>query len=93
MNAAYLMAAMICVIIASTCCPTAATDDYNNFMKLIIDNEDVRISAQDLAFLLVTHGFDATPKDRYAIVKLDKKIYKVTPNDVKPGLADISISD
>jgi hypothetical protein len=26
-------------------------------------------------------------------VKLDKKIYKVTPNDVKPGLADISISD
>ena len=93
MNATCLMAAMICVIIASTCCPTAATDDHNNFMKLIIDNEDVRISAQDLAFLLVTHGFDATPKDSYAIVKLDKKIYKVTPNGVKPGLADISISD
>jgi hypothetical protein len=93
MSATYLMAAMICVIIASTCCPAAATDDYTNFMKLIIDSEDVRINAQDLAFLLVTHGFDATPKDSYAIVKLDKKIYKVTPNGVKPGLADISISD
>ena len=87
------MAAIICFIIASMSCPTAATDDYPNFVKMITDGEDVRISAQDLAFLLVTHGFDATPKDSYAIAKLDKKIYKVTPNGVKPGLADISILD
>ena len=94
MNAAYLMAAIICAaIIASMSCPSAATDDYTNLVKLITDSEDVRIDAQDLAFLLVTHGFDAMPKDIYAIVKLDKKIYKVTPNGVKPGLADISISD
>ena len=93
MNAAYLMAAIICIIIASISYPTTATDDCTNLMKLIAGSEDVRIDAQDLAFFLVTHGFDATPKDRYAIVKLDKKIYKVTPNDVKPGLADISISD
>jgi hypothetical protein len=33
------------------------------------------------------------PKDSYAIVKLDKRIYKVTPNGMKPGLVDISISD
>jgi hypothetical protein len=93
MNAAYLMAAIICVIIASISCPTTATDDSTDLMKLIAGSEDVRIDAQDLAFLLVTHGFDAMPKDSYAIVKLDKKIYKVTPNGVKPGLADISISD
>jgi len=93
MNAAYLMAAIICVIIASMSCPTTATDDCTNLMKLMTGSEDVRIDAQDLAFLLVTHGFDAMPKDSYAIVKLDKKIYKVTPNGVKPGLADISISD
>lgn len=93
MNATYLMAAIICVIIASMSCPTAATDDYTNLVKLITGSEDARIDAQDLAFLLVTHGFDATPKNSYAIVKLDKKIYKVTPNGVKPGLADISIID
>ena len=93
MNAAYLMAAISCVIIASICYPTTATDDCTNLMKLMTGSEDVRIDAQDLAFLLVTHGFDAMPKDSYAIVKLDKKIYKVTPNGVKPGLADISILD
>ncbi len=94
MNAAYLMAAIICAaIIASMSCPSAATDDYTNLVKLITDSEDVRIDTQDLAFLLVTHGFDATPEDGYTIVKLDKKIYEVRPNGVKPGLADISISD
>lgn len=93
MNAAYLMAAISCVIIASMSCPTTATDDYTNLVKLITDSEDIRIDTQDLAFLLVTHGFDATPEDRYAIVKLDKKIYEVTPNGVNPGLADISILD
>jgi hypothetical protein len=93
MNAAYLMAAISCVIIASMSGPTTATDDYTNLVKLITDSEDIRIDTQDLAFLLVTHGFDATPEDSYTIVKLDKKIYKVTPNGVKPGLADISISD
>jgi len=94
MNAAYLMAAIICAaIIASMSCPSAATDDYTNLVKLITDSEDVRIDTQDLAFLLVTHGFDATPEDSYTIVKLDKKIYEVRPNGVKPGLADISISD
>ena len=88
------MAAIICAaIIASMSCPSAATDDYTNLVKLITDSEDVRIDTQDLAFLLVTHGFDATPEDSYTIVKLDKKIYEVRPNGVKPGLADISISD
>jgi hypothetical protein len=95
MNAAYLMAAIICAaIIASMSCPSAATDDYTNLVKLITDSEDVRIDTQDLAFLLVTHGFDATPEESYesyAIVKLDKKIYEVRPNGVKPGLADVAI--
>jgi len=44
-----------------------------------------------LPFLLVTHGFDATPKDSYVIVKLDKATYRITPNGVKPGLANILI--
>jgi hypothetical protein len=57
------------------------------------DSEDVRIDAQDLAFLLATHGFDAVPKDSCAIVKLDKTIYMMMPNGAKPGLADILVMD
>jgi len=87
------MAAMICVIITSISCLSAASDDYTNLMKLITDSEDVRINAQDLAFLLATHGFDVVPKEGYIIVKLDDVIYKMTPNGVGPGLADILIED
>ena len=57
---------------------------------MVKDNEDVRINAQDLIFLLATHGFDAVPKGSYVIVKLDQATYEMTPNGVKPGLADIS---
>ena len=93
MYAIYLMVAIIYVIIASMSYPSAASEDYTNLMKLVTDNEDARISAQDLAFLLATHGFDAVPKGSYVIVKLDKATYKMTPNGVKPGLADILILD
>jgi len=91
MNAACMIAAIICVVIASMSYSSAASDDYNNLVKLITDGEDVRMDAQDLAFLLATHGYDAAPEERYAIVKLDKVTYVVTPNGVKPGLAEISI--
>ncbi len=87
------MAAMICVIITSISCPSAAFGDYSDLMKLITDSEDVRIDAKDLAFLLATHGFDAVPKDGYVIVKLDKVVYKMTPNGVKLGLADTLMID
>ena len=91
MNAACMIAVIICVVIASMSYSSAASDDYSNLVKLITDGEDVRMDAQDLAFLLATHGYDAVPKESYAVVKLDKVIYEVTPNGVKPGLADISI--
>jgi hypothetical protein len=58
-------------------------------MKLITDNEDIHMNALDLAFLLATHNLDATPKDGYVIVKQDGKIYSLTPNGEKPGLAEI----
>ncbi len=94
-NAAYLIAiaAIIGIVIASMSYPSAASDDYTDLMKLITDSEDVRINAQDLAFLLATHGFDAEPKDGHVIVKLDKVVYKLTPNGMEPGLADTLIMD
>ena len=93
MNAAYLIAATIGILIASMSCSSAASDDYAALMKLITDSEDVRINAQDLAFLLATHGFDAEPKEGYVIVKLDDVVYEMTPNGVEPGLADILIEE
>ena len=91
-NSACMVAILFCFAVMSMSYPSAA-DDYTDLMKLIADNEDVRIDAQDLAFLLVTHGFDAEPKGDSVIVKLDDVVYEMTPNGVEPGLADILIED
>jgi hypothetical protein len=53
--------------------------------------KDSRMNAMDLAILLATHNLDATPKDGYVIVKQEGKIYSLTPNGEKPGLAEITI--
>ena len=58
--------------------------------KLISQNEDTHMTPNDLAFFLATHNYDATPKDGYVQVKIEGTIYKVVPNGVKPGLADLS---
>ena len=49
------------------------------------------MSAQDLAFFLVTHDFDAVPKKDYVEVHLGNVFYKVVPNSSKPGLANVTI--
>jgi len=43
----------------------------------------------DLAFYLVSHDIDATPKGSYVEVDLDGDIYKLTPNGSAPGLCSI----
>jgi hypothetical protein len=70
-----------------------ASEDYGSLISLVMNNEDERITAQDLAFLLATHGFDAMPKDGYAVVKLNETVYILTPNGDKPGLADITMEE
>ena len=49
------------------------------------------VGVMDLAFLLATHSFDATPEDGYVIVKLDGMIYNLTPNGKKPGLSEVTV--
>ena len=88
-----LAAVLICAMIIFAGCSTATSDDYSNLMKLINETEDVRMDAQDLAFFLATHNFDATPKGDYAIVKIDSRIYKVVPNGAQKGLADVLALD
>jgi len=70
----------------------AADDSYGDLAKLITSNEDSRMDAQDLAFLLVTHNFDATPKGDHVEVKIGNSVYSLTPNANKPGLAEIKAS-
>jgi hypothetical protein len=71
---------------------SGASDDYSALMKLITDNEDSRMNAMDLAFLLATHNFDATPEGDYVIVKLEGTTYSLTPNKEEPGLAEVTIN-
>lgn len=70
---------------------TEASESYQDLLNLTQTNEDTRMDARDLAFFLVTHDFDATPKDGYVMVELNGTIYILTPNKDKPGLADIAI--
>jgi len=90
-DAIWLIAALICVALAFAIPASGASDEYSALMKQIADNEDVRMDAMDLAFLLATHNFDATPEDGYVIVKLEGTVYNLTPNGEKPGLAEVTI--
>jgi hypothetical protein len=89
--AVCLMAAIICAMIAPLGFVCAASADYQDLVNLTLNNEDTRMNAVDLAFLLATHDFDATPKGGYAVVRINSTVYKLTPNGDEPGLVDIAI--
>ena len=59
--------------------------------ELISQNEDSRITADDLAFFLAMHNYDATPKEGFVQVKMDGTIYNLVPNGANPGLADLTV--
>jgi hypothetical protein len=84
-----LMAA-IWIITASLILPSFAQEGYSDLEKFVLENEDSRMDVIDLAFILVTHNFDATPEGNYVVVKIANADYSLTPNGDRPGLADIS---
>lgn len=69
----------------------SASAGYQDLLSLCNTNEDARINVEDLAFLLVTHDFDAMPRGDYVEVRIDGSIYRVKPNAAKAGLADIEL--
>jgi hypothetical protein len=85
-----LLAALICLAFVPASYASGAAE-ITELSKLISQNEDIQITPNDLAFFLVTHNYDATPKDGYVQVKVDDTIYKVVPNGAHPGLADLTI--
>jgi hypothetical protein len=67
---------------ASQCAPLS---------ELISLNEDAHMTAEDLAFFLAMHNYDATPKEGLVQVKINDTICNLMPNGTSPGLADLII--
>jgi hypothetical protein len=78
-----------CLLVICLNTTSAMGEDRSDLHNLISANEDTRMDCQDLAFFLVTHNYDAEPKDGYVEVNLQGKILRLVPNGDKPGLCDI----
>ncbi len=70
---------------------SSALADNSELIKFISQNEDLRMDVRDLAFLLVTHNFDAVPKKDNVEVRIDDIVYKLVPNGQYSGLANVTV--
>lgn len=70
---------------------SSALADNSELIRFISQNEDLRIDVRDLAFLLVTHNFDAVPKKDNVEVHIDDIVYKLVPNGQYSGLANVTV--
>lgn len=87
-----LIALLILGITVSQVSSGSASAGYQDLLTLCSTNEDARMNVEDLAFLLVTHDFDAMPRGDYVEVRIDGSIYRMKPNAARAGLADIEPS-
>ena len=71
---------------------SSAVADKSELINLITKNEDPIMNVNDLAFLLVTHDFDAIPKKDFVEVRINKTVYKLAPNGKYPGLANVTVT-
>ena len=49
------------------------------------------MDAEDLAFFLATHDFDAVPKEDHVEVHINGTVYKLVPNGQYSGLANVTM--
>jgi hypothetical protein len=83
---------LISIVIMLALPAASATRATISELKATISSfDDPRMNAEDLAFYLVTHEFDAKPKDGYVEVGLEGSICKLTPNGSAPGLCTITV--
>jgi len=90
----WLKIMMAICIIAVLQNPVSAFGEVENISclrNLLSSFDDQGIDSQDLAFFLVTHNYDATPMGSHVEVKLNGKVYLLTPNGDRPGLCDIKL--
>jgi hypothetical protein len=72
------------------CTSSCRGSEENDLWLLLSSYEDVGIPVSDLAFFLVTHGYNAEPSGTYVTVTFSsgKNVY-LTPNGAAPRLADL----
>jgi hypothetical protein len=87
-----LIVAIVCVAFAPSCHASSEASS-SQLSELISQNEDVQMTAEDLAFFLAMHNFDATPKDGFVQVRVNGIIYNLVPNGANPGLANLTIEN
>ena len=88
----YLLAiTAACILMAVTNTASAVGEDISDLKKLISGYEDMRMNSRDLAFFLVTHNYNAVPRDGYVELNLNGITYKLIPNSEKPGLCDVIV--
>jgi hypothetical protein len=78
-TATYLITAVICVIFVSMSPVSGTSTERASLNQLIEENQDLNLDANEMAFLLATHGYDAAPKDNYVIVNIDGETLKIAP--------------
>lgn len=82
---------LISIVIMLALPTVSATKTTITELKSTISSfDDPRMNAEDLAFYLVTHEFDAQPKGDYVEVGLQDRTCKLTPNGPAPGLCSIA---
>ncbi len=69
----------------------ASNASLSDLKSTISSFDDPRMDAEDLAFYLVTHDFDAKPKGGYVEVGLEGRVCKLIPNGSAPGLCSITV--
>lgn len=85
------LALIACLTMLSLSITSAASDDISNLKKLIVSSNDPNMNAEDLAFFLATHNYDATPKESYVELRLDGQIYKIVPDGDNPEINEMKI--
>jgi hypothetical protein len=78
------------VILLALPTASASSVSLSDLKSTISSFDDPHMDAKDLAFYLVTHGFDATPQGSSVEADLGGDIYKLTPNGSAPGLCSIA---
>jgi hypothetical protein len=82
---------IIAVTIASFIVGPAHGSESPSLKSLVTGSEDTHITTYDLAFILATHGYDATPERNHVDMELNGRTYKFTPNGDAPGLASMTV--
>ena len=83
----------ICLVsLAIMLVPVSASNaSLSDLKSTVTAFEDAHMNADDLAFYLATHNFDARPNGGQVEVNLGGSICKLTPNGSAPGLCSIEI--